>query len=164
MGSNPTASAILEGCPSGLRSLTGNQVLRKRHAGSNPAPSAKYASHIVEWLSGLKRRIRNPEVPKGAREFESRLYCQLTCMVRTMRNERSKAKEQRMNVPASLPFISALEKRLNVKIRQDNERMLLANYEKNWALNGVVGRIDGQEAKFVRYLAKKYHSFIANQI
>lgn len=82
----------------------------------------------------------------------------------TMGRIRKKKPNNGMTAPTSLPFLEAVEKRLNVTVKRDNERMILANYEKNWALNGVLETVAGPEARFLRYLANKYHSFIASQI
>lgn len=76
----------------------------------------------------------------------------------------TKKVNKEMTPPTSLPFVEAVGKRLNQKVRQDNDRVLLAFYEKNWVLNGVVATIDGQEARYLRHLAKKHQSFIANKI
>lgn len=73
-------------------------------------------------------------------------------------------KEFVMEVPDSLPFIEALEKRFNKKIQRNNEQVLLANYEKNWILKNTFGGINGKEERYLRYLAKKHSSFILNQI
>lgn len=80
------------------------------------------------------------------------------------RAESRESKEREMTRPTSLPFIEALEKRFNKKIQKDNEQVLLANYEKNWILKNTLGGIDGNEQRYVRYLAKKYSSFIFNQV
>lgn len=74
------------------------------------------------------------------------------------------AKDHAMTLPKSLPFIEALEKRFNKTIQKNNEQILLANYEKNWILKNTLGGITGKESSYVRYLAKKYNSFILNQI
>lgn len=69
-----------------------------------------------------------------------------------------------MPLPKSLPFIEAFEKRFNRKVQRSDERMLLVNYEKNWILRMTLGGISGEESRYLRYLARKYNSFILNQI
>lgn len=80
------------------------------------------------------------------------------------RAENRPPKDATMTLPKSLPFIEALEKRFNKKVQKDNEQVLLANYEKNWVLRNILGGISGPESRYLRYLAKKYNSFILNQI
>lgn len=78
--------------------------------------------------------------------------------------QKTDQKEFAMALPSSLPFIEALEKRYNKRIHKDNEQVLLANYEKHWVLKDTFGGISGKEERYLRYLAKKYNSFILNRI
>lgn len=80
-----------------------------------------------------------------------------------MKNK-SEKNDDALKIPDRLPFVDKVSERLNSKIRKDNEKVLLAFYEKNWALNGIVATIEGKEERFLRILAKKHNSFLKNRL
>ena len=66
--------------------------------------------------------------------------------------------------PAKLPFLNAVCKKLNQRINVEDEQRVLGLYERGWILRGVLGNLEGEEARYVRALANRYNSWIARQV
>lgn len=72
--------------------------------------------------------------------------------------------QARLRRPASLPLLEAICKRLNQRVNLDDEQRVLALYERGWIFKGVLGNLEGEEARYVRALANRYGSWIARQV
>jgi hypothetical protein len=66
--------------------------------------------------------------------------------------------------PAKLPLLDAICKKLNQRVNLDDEQRVLGVYERGWIFKGVLGNLDGAEARYVRALATRYNSWIARQV
>ncbi|WP_166268708.1 hypothetical protein [Marinobacter caseinilyticus] len=66
--------------------------------------------------------------------------------------------------PAKLPLLDAICQKLNQRVNLDDEQRVLGLYERGWIFNGVLGNLDGAEARYVRALANRYDSWIARQV
>lgn len=66
--------------------------------------------------------------------------------------------------PKNLPFLDAVCKKLNQRINIEDEQRVLGLYERGWILRGVLGNLEGDEARYVRALANRYNSWIARQV
>lgn len=66
--------------------------------------------------------------------------------------------------PAKLPLLDAICKKLNQRVNLDDEQRVLGLYERGWIFKGVLGNLDGAEARYVRALANRYNSWIARQV
>lgn len=66
--------------------------------------------------------------------------------------------------PDKLPLLDAICKKLNQRVNLDDEPRVLGLYERGWIFNGVLARLDGPEARYVRALANRYNSWIARQV
>ena len=66
--------------------------------------------------------------------------------------------------PARLPFIEAIQTRFNVRVDVAHEQTLLATYERYWGVRMVLGMVVGDERRFLASLARKYNSFIYQQL
>lgn len=66
--------------------------------------------------------------------------------------------------PSSLPLLEAICKRLNQRVNREDEQRVLALYERGWIFKGVLGNLEGEEARYVRALANRYESWIARQV
>ncbi|MCP5207776.1 MAG: hypothetical protein H7A01_11270 [Hahellaceae bacterium] len=66
--------------------------------------------------------------------------------------------------PAKLPLLDAICKKLNQRINIDDEPRLIGIYERGWIFKGILAKLEGDEAKYVRALATKYNSWIAKQV
>ena len=66
--------------------------------------------------------------------------------------------------PKNLPFLDAVCKKLNQRINVEDEQRVLGLYERGWILRGVLGNLEGDEARYVRALANRYNSWIARQV
>ena len=66
--------------------------------------------------------------------------------------------------PAKLPLLDAICKKLNQRVNLDDEQRVLGLYERGWIFKGVLGNLDGAEARYVRALATRYDSWIARQV
>ena len=67
-------------------------------------------------------------------------------------------------IPRKLPYIDIVKQRFNIRIDVAHEKTLLATYERYWILHNVIGAIAGEEKRFLTRLAKKYNSFLYQQI
>lgn len=78
----------------------------------------------------------------------------------------SKTEKQDLPIrrPAKLPFLDAICKKLNQRVNIDDEQRLIGVYERGWIFRGVLAKLDGDEAKYVRALANKHNSWIARQV
>lgn len=72
--------------------------------------------------------------------------------------------QARLRRPASLPLLEAICKRLNQRVNLEDEQRVLALYERGWIFKGVLGNLEGEEARYVRALANRYGSWIARQV
>ncbi|MCG2582729.1 MAG: hypothetical protein KA296_17805, partial [Marinobacter sp.] len=63
--------------------------------------------------------------------------------------------------PDKLPLLDAICRKLNQRVNLDDEQRVLGLYERGWIFNGVLGNLDGAEARYVRALATRYNSWIA---
>jgi hypothetical protein len=66
--------------------------------------------------------------------------------------------------PEKLPLLDAICKKLNQRVNLDDEQRVLGLYERGWIFNGVLSRLEGAEARYVRALAARYDSWIARQV
>lgn len=66
--------------------------------------------------------------------------------------------------PDKLPLLDAICKKLNQRVNLDDEQRVLGLYERGWIFKGVLGNLDGAEARYVRALANRYNSWIARQV
>lgn len=66
--------------------------------------------------------------------------------------------------PSKLPLLDAICKKLNQRVNLDDEQRVLGVYERGWIFKGVLGNLDGAEARYVRALATRYDSWIARQV
>jgi len=66
--------------------------------------------------------------------------------------------------PEKLPLLDAICRKLNQRVNLDDEQRVLGLYERGWIFNGVLGNLDGAEARYVRALATRYNSWIARQV
>jgi hypothetical protein len=66
--------------------------------------------------------------------------------------------------PEKLPLLDAICKKLNQRVNLDDEQRVLGLYERGWIFNGVLCRLEGGEARYVRALASRYNSWIARQV
>lgn len=66
--------------------------------------------------------------------------------------------------PEKLPLLDAICKKLNQRVNLDDEPRVLGLYERGWIFKGVLGNLDGAEARYVRALATRYNSWIARQV
>lgn len=66
--------------------------------------------------------------------------------------------------PDRLPLLDAICKKLNQRVNLDDEPRVLGLYERGWIFKGVLGNLDGAEARYVRALATRYNSWIARQV
>ncbi|MCM0613974.1 hypothetical protein KFJ24_15915 [Marinobacter sediminum] len=66
--------------------------------------------------------------------------------------------------PEKLPLLDAICKKLNQRVNLDDEQRVLGLYERGWIFKGVLGNLDGGEARYVRALANRYNSWIARQV
>ena len=66
--------------------------------------------------------------------------------------------------PEKLPLLDAICKKLNQRVNLDDEQRVLGLYERGWIFKGVLGNLDGSEARYVRALATRYNSWIARQV
>ena len=66
--------------------------------------------------------------------------------------------------PDKLPLLDAICKKLNQRVNLDDEQRVLGLYERGWIFNGVLGRLEGAEARYVGALATRYDSWIARQV
>ena len=66
--------------------------------------------------------------------------------------------------PEKLPLLDAICKKLNQRVNLDDEQRVLGLYERGWIFKGVLGNLDGAEARYVRALATRYNSWIARQV
>lgn len=66
--------------------------------------------------------------------------------------------------PDKLPLLDAICRKLNQRVNLDDEQRVLGLYERGWIFNGVLGNLDGAEARYVRALATRYNSWIARQV
>jgi len=83
------------------------------------------------------------------------------------RNARPPANQTRpgpIKRPEKLPLLDAICKKLNQRVNLDDEQRVLGVYERGWILKGVLGNLDGAEARYVRALATRYNSWIARQV
>lgn len=73
-------------------------------------------------------------------------------------------KPQPLRQPGSLPFLAKICQKLNQRVNLEDEQRLLGVYERGWIFKGVLGNLEGDEAKYVKALATKYNSWIARQV
>ncbi len=73
-------------------------------------------------------------------------------------------KPQPLRQPRALPFLAQICKKLNQRINLEDEQRLLGVYERGWIFKGVLGNLEGDEARYVKALATKYNSWIARQV
>ncbi|MBZ2169628.1 MULTISPECIES: hypothetical protein [Marinobacter] len=66
--------------------------------------------------------------------------------------------------PEKLPLLDAICRKLNQRVNLDDEQRVLGVYERGWIFKGVLGNLDGAEARYVRALAARYNSWIARQV
>lgn len=66
--------------------------------------------------------------------------------------------------PDKLPLLDAICRKLNQRVNLDDEQRVLGLYERGWIFNGVLGNLDGAEARYVKALATRYNSWIARQV
>lgn len=71
---------------------------------------------------------------------------------------------QHLKQPKTLPFIESVKKRFNVRVDIAHEATLLATYERYWVIANAIGSIADEERRFLAKLAKKYNSFLYQQI
>lgn len=66
--------------------------------------------------------------------------------------------------PRKLPFIDNVMRRFNVRVDRTHEATLLATYERYWVIANSLGSVAGEERRFLSKLAKKYNSFLYQQL
>jgi hypothetical protein len=66
--------------------------------------------------------------------------------------------------PEKLPLLDAICKKLNQRVKLDDEPRVLGVYERGWIFKGVLSNLGDAEARYVRALATRYNSWIARQV
>ena len=82
----------------------------------------------------------------------------------TQKHRRSSASTAPIRRPARLPFLDAICKRLNQRVNLNEERSVLALYERGWIFHGVLGTPGEAETRYIRSLAARYQSWIEKQV
>lgn len=82
----------------------------------------------------------------------------------TQKHHRASATNAPIRRPGRLPFLDAICKRLNQRVNLDDERSVLALYERGWIFYGVLGTPSDAESRYIRSLAARYQSWIEKQV
>lgn len=82
----------------------------------------------------------------------------------TQKHHKTSATNAPIRRPGRLPFLDAICKRLNQRVNLDDERSVLALYERGWIFYGVLGTPSDAESRYIRSLAARYQSWIQKQV
>lgn len=82
----------------------------------------------------------------------------------TQRHHKASATNAAIRRPGRLPFLDAICKRLNQRVNLEDERSVLALYERGWIFYGVLGTPSDAESRYIRSLAARYQSWIQKQV
>lgn len=79
-------------------------------------------------------------------------------------SQKANHNSNRIRRPGRLPFLDAICKRLNQRVNLEDERSVLALYERGWIFHGVLGTPNEAESRYIRSLAARYNSWIQKQV
>jgi thymidylate kinase len=75
-----------------------------------------------------------------------------------------KEKPQELVMPKSTPLLDAICNQRKQRINREEEKAVLGMYERNWILKDRIASMSRAESGYLRLLAKKHNSWLANQV
>lgn len=74
------------------------------------------------------------------------------------------SKQKEVVIPKQMPFLDAICQKRNQRINKENEKAVLGLYERNWILHNQIASLSTAEAGYLRRLAKRHNSWLANRV